>query len=694
MTLEFDDIRQKVQGADASTSATREEAGDMLVFGRISQWDDDIAQSVLTEFRGQFDLIKPKRNRILSELWANPVSVDFKPIDGADHDTAEMIGGAFRTDMIASEEALETAQMDQVDCGFGAFRFVTEYENKAMTTDNYQRIKAEPINEANNVLYIDDNAKRKDKSDASWALLITAFTKDGWKSYCKETGIDYEENKTPGSFKSPNKTNIWFWRSDTNTYKIGEFYHREKKRSKLAIFEDPIGEQKAVKVKDLKKIQDELDDFGFVKVGERYIEHYEVTKYILTGEKIVKTQRIAGEYIPIIPVYGDHSYVEQREMWRGIYHDAQDSQRLHNFQMSYLADIVAKGPREKPIFTPEQIQGKEIYWHENGSDDNYAYKLINSVDAQGNPLPPGPINYTQNPTVPPATAAILEYTRQSVDDVTGGGTSMDAMMNSQVTEGQIQAAQSASNQETFLYRNNFQLAMKHAGRVYASMFKEIYDVPREVTITKADGTEQTVMSQESVVDLETGEEIVLRDPSQGAFEVFADTGPAYSTQREQVRAEMNQLATSLQGTPVGEMALYYYLMMLDGPMTEGIRTWAKEQLMMMGQIEPETEEEKEKIAQIMQAQQSQAQQPDPNMLLAMAEQGKAEADMAKVQTDAQIKSADLAIKQYNAETQRLKVMGDNQFNALEAEKLSTEITGNELDNVSKIAQAFMPRTVQ
>lgn len=690
--LEFDDIRQKVQGADAATSATREEAGDMLVFGRISQWDDDIGNSVLTEFRGQFDLIKPKRNRILAELWANPTTVTFKPIDGADHETAEMLEGAFRTDMIGSEEALETAQMDQVDCGFGAFRFVTEYENRNSTTQNYQRIKACPINEANNVLYFDDNAKRKDKSDAEWALLITAFTKDGWKRYCEQNGIDYEENKEPGSFKAPNKTNIWFWRSDTKTWKIGEFYHREKKRYKMAIFEDPIGEQRSVKVKDLSKIQDELDDFGFIKIGERYVDYYEVTKYIMTGEKIVKKQKVAGEYIPIIPVYGDHSYVEQREIWRGIYHDAQDSQRLHNFQMSYLADIVAKGPREKPVFTPEQIQGQEVYWTENGADDNFPYRIINGVDAQGQPLPRD-FTYTQNPSIPQATAAILEYTRQSVDDVTGGGAAMDQMMNSQVTEGQINAAMTAHNMETFLYRNNFQLAMKHAGKVYASMFRDVYDVPREVTVTKADGTEQTVTTMDTVLDLETGEEVTLRDPQKGSFEVYSDTGPSYTTQREQVRAQMFELAQTMQGTQIGEMAQLYAIMMLDGPMTEGLRDWAKEQLMMMGQIEPETDEEKAKIAQMMQSAQ-QNQQPDPATLMAMAEQAKADADMAKVQTDAQLKAGDLQVKQYNAETQRLKVMGDNQFNNLEAQKLATEITGNELDNVNKLAEAFMPRTVQ
>ncbi len=690
--LEFDDIRLMVKGADAATSATREEASNMLVFGRISQNDDDIAQTLLTEFRGQFDLIKPKRNRIYAEMRNNPVGISFKPVDGAEHETAEIIEGAFRTDMLNSNEAIKTAQKDQLDCGFGAFRLVTQYENRRSLKENFQRIKPVPINEANNVVYWDDNAKMQSKEDAEWCLLISAFTDIGYKKFCSDNGINYEDNKNPSSFKSPNKTNIWFWRSDTKTYKIGEFYHREKKRHKVAIFEDPIGEQRAVKVRELNKVQDELNDYGFIKVGERYVEHYEVTKYLLTGEKIIKTQKCAGEYIPIISAYGDHSYVEQREIWRGIYHDAQDAQRLHNFQMSYLADIVAKGPREKPVFTPEQIQGKEIYWHENGADDNFPYKLVNSVDASGNQITPWSGAYTQNPTVPPATAAILEYTRKSVDDVTGGVAGMDQMLNSQVTEGQINAAASTQSMETYLYRDNWELAMQYCAKVYVSMFRDVYDVPREVTVTKPDGTEQTIMVNESVMDMETGEEVRMFDINQGDYEVFAEASPAYSTQREQVRSQMFELATAYQGTEIGNMTQLYAIMMLDGPMTEGIRDWAKEQLMMMGQIEPETEEEKAKIAQMMQI--AQQQQPDPNMVFAMAEQQKAQNQQVKDQNDAQVKAADLQIKQYNAETQRLKVMGDNQFNNLEAEKLATEITGNELDNVGKLANAFMPKTLQ
>ena len=64
------------------------------------------------------------------------------------------------------------------------------------------------------------------------------------------------------------------------------------------------------------------------------------------------------------------------------------------------------------------------------------------------------------------------------------------MLNSQVTEGQIAAAQTSTNMETFLYKNSSSLAMKQAGRVFASMAREILDVPQTVMTTDESGKER------------------------------------------------------------------------------------------------------------------------------------------------------------------------------------------------------------
>ena len=688
--MDLEDIKELVDSAQTSTSATRDEASEMLVFGRISQWDDDIGNLVQTQYRGAFDIIKPRRNRIVAELWANPISVTFKPKDGAGEDAAETLNGMFRTDMIRSEEAHETALQDQVDCGFGAFRLVTEYESKFDDLNNYQRIRAEPINEANNVVFLDDNSKKKDKSDMRWALIISSFTNNGWRRYCDENGIDYEEHKEPASFKTPNSTDVYIFGSNKDEIQVGEFYHREKKRERVFIYQDPLGNTKAYYQKEIKDVVDDLDAAGFLKVGEKYKERWIVRKYLVTGDDIIKDQRIPGEYIPIIPVFGDWSFVEGREIWRGIYHDAQDPQRLHNFLMSYLADVVARGPREKNVYYPEQIQGFEWMYTESGADQNFPYLLQNQKDKDGNPFPLGPVAAVAPPQMPQALAGLLGLTRQSVDDVTGGAADPTEMLNSQVTEGQIRAMQNSQNMETFLYQNNYALAMKQCGRVYGSMAAELYDVPREVTMTAEDGSEKQVAVLEAVFDMETGEEVVLNDITKGTFEVYAAPGPNYQSQREAAQAQMQELATALQGTPEGQMALLTFLTMLDGPMTKPMRDYARKQLVINQLVEPDDEEE---MMWLQQAQQAAANRPDPNLELAKAEQMKAQADML----DAQNKQAKVQVDAFNAETKRAEAQTDRaQTEAdigrtlAETAKIGIEMRGSELDNVQKLLQAMTP----
>ena len=683
--MDLEEIKELVDDAEASTSATREEAGDMLVFGRISQWDDDIGADVQTEFRGTFDIIKSRRNRILGELWSNPVGITFKGSDGAGEDAAETLTGMYRTDMLRSEEAIETALQDQVDCGFGAFRFVTEYESKFDDLNNYQRIIAEPINEANNVVYFDSNAKKKDKSDARWCAIITTFTEKGWERYADEMGIDYEANKEPRPFKSSQRSDAIFWRSKTDEIKVAEFYSKEKKRERVLIFEDPLGQTKAVYQREVKDVIDDMERAGFVKVGEKMKERWVVTKEIVTGEKVLKKQRIPGEHIPIIPLYGDWSRVEGREIWRGIYHDAQDGQRLHNFTMSYMADIVAKGPRQKPLYFPGQIQGFEYMHSAAGADNNFPYLLMNEVSPITEmPYPQGPASYIEPPQLPQAAAAMLEFTRRSVDDVTGGALSQEQMMSGQVTEGQINSAQSAQNMETFLYQNSFALAMKQAGRVYASMASELYDVPREAVTTQPDGTESSVTVMETVFDEETGQEVVINDITKGKFEVYADVGPNFQSQKDEARSEMRELYTALQGTPEGEMVLLTYFTLMEGPKTDHLKAYARKRLVMQGLMDPDTDEEKQMLQQASQQQ----QQPDANMVMAMAEQTKAEADMAKVQMDGQHNQQSTQIKLYEAMTKRVKVEADAQKQGYDAQKTLAETEGVELENIRKQMEAL------
>ena len=112
-----------------------------------------------------------------------------------------------------------------------------------------------------------------------------------------------------------------------------------------------FGSHRTIKESDFKEHEEELVDEGFNLISEKVINRYVVTRYIASGAGILEAKVIPGEHIPVIPQYGERQFVEGEEHYEGIVRLAKDPQRLRNFQMSYLADIVSRSPREKTILT-------------------------------------------------------------------------------------------------------------------------------------------------------------------------------------------------------------------------------------------------------------------------------------------------------------------------------------------------------
>ncbi|HFY1457782.1 TPA: portal protein, partial [Salmonella enterica subsp. enterica serovar Typhimurium] len=126
--------------------------------------------------------------------------------------------------------------------------------------------------------------------------------------------------------------------------------------------------------------------------------------------------------------------------------------------------------------------------------------------------------------------------------------------------------------------------------IYQSIVNDIYDVPRNVTITLEDGSEKDVQLMAEVVDLATGERQVLND-IRGRYECYTDVGPSFQSMKQQNRAEILELlGKTPQGTPEYQLLLLQYFTLLDGKGVEMMRDYANKQLIQMGVKKPETPE--------------------------------------------------------------------------------------------------------
>jgi hypothetical protein len=670
-TAKLEEIKDRQDRAWSTTQDVRERSADDLMFARVTQWDDSLDWCNL-EYRGEFNLIWKERQRLLSEMRANEISPNFKPQDGADPDAADILNGMFRTDMRnnMSKEAVDVAVGDMIDAGFGAWRLVTEYANSDNDLDNRQVIRRVPIHEANNMVFFDSGAKRMDKSDAMWCSVLTQLDEDSFKNLAEEYGFDAD---CPSNFSSPAKSYVFPWRTNTNKYVIGEYYERVKKSERIVIMEHPALGTQVFKRSEIKDVLDDMMAVGWATIGQKKREYYCVDKYLVSGERILYgPERIAGEHIPIVPLYGNWYFVEGTEVWSGITRLAKDPQRLYNMQMSYLADIAAKGPRRKPIFTPKQVQGLGRMWE---GQNNYPYYLLNDTDSAGNPLPPGPLGYIEPENVPEATAALIQATRQNVEDVTSPGMPQD-VLDPSASGKAIMAVQSRIDNQSFVYLDNLATALRRDGEIYASMARAIYDTPREVALTGPDGSESRAMLMEQIQDMATGQWVTLNDISKGAFEVYVDVGPTFASQRQQTRAELMQIMQSTQDPQLLSILQMQYLTLLDGQSMEILRRYARRNLLQMGIVEPETPED----MQYMQQLQQQSQQPDPQqMAVAQALQAQAIKDQALGE---------------KAQADTIRALADAERTRAQTAETLVNVDSKQLDNAERLAMALRGRIME
>lgn len=173
--------------------------------------------------------------------------------------------GMYRTDMRhnTAKIAVNVGVREQIESGVGAWRLVTQYEDNDPTSNN-QVIRRLPIHEACSHVIWDANSKQMDKSDAKHCTVINALSRNGWKEFAEDYGIDPD---TLPSFQNPNDTWLFPWVSNDVVY-VAEYYEVEEKKEKVFIYRDPLtGEPVSYYQQDIKDVIDDLANRGFIKVS-------------------------------------------------------------------------------------------------------------------------------------------------------------------------------------------------------------------------------------------------------------------------------------------------------------------------------------------------------------------------------------------------------------------------------------------
>jgi hypothetical protein len=656
MKLNFEEIQQSFGKDFVCNQATREARVKDFVFFWVTHWDDALLADSQLEYRGEFDLLRKGYRDIMGDLRANPIQADFEPVNTSKTQIAEIMDGYYRASCRnnSSKEAFDNASMEQVVCGLGGWRLCTEYEDNLSIEDRRLKVTRKPIYEFNSCVFWDSTALRIDKSDARHVTVLSPFTPSSFVDfYYQQTGKRISEDEAT-QFATPETgfTFPWVYRGGTNDWVyIGEHYVRYKEKQIYLHLKDMLGDTQIVKKGD----HLELIEQGYEIYETKTVERYVVDKYFVSGCGIIgKPQRIAGEHLPVVPCYGERAFISGVEHYEGIVKAAKDAQMLRDFGMSYLADIVGRSPRIKPIYAQEQIAGFEFMYNETGADNAYPYLLQNLYDPNGNPLPIGSIGTTPEQPVPSALLQLMGEVRQSVEDNVTNGLPND-ISDIDLSGKAVNAMLAQFDQQSLVFQQNKKYAIRRDAEIFASMVADIKKDYEEITIATPQGNRKEVEINVPRLNIDNGEIELDNDISNARFEVFADVGKSYETTRQEARETLQEmLVNAVQVDPqLAQIIQLKQLALSDGIDTEDLREWAQTQLVLRGIRKPETEEE---MAALEAQQQASQQQQDPNMALAMAEQMKAENGRIKNEID-----------MFKAESDRMKVM-------IDAEKAGAEIT--------------------
>jgi hypothetical protein len=589
-----------------------------------AQWEGPLGDQYENKPRFEVNKIHLSVIRIINEYRNNRIAVDFVSKDGEANDKlTETCNGLYRADERDSgaEEAYDNAFEEAVGGGYGAWRLRTAYEDEENDEDERQRIRIEPIYDADSSVFFDLDAKRQDKADAKYCFVLYSMTYEAYKA---------EWNDDPATWPKVIHQYEFDWDTPDVVF-VAEYYRVEEVRETVRIFLTIQGEEERYTQADFdadETLEETLAAVGTVEVRQKRTKRKRVRKYIMSGGGILDDMGyIAGKNIPIVPVYGKRWFVDNVERCMGHVRLAKDPQRLKNMQLSKLGEISALSSIEKPILMPEQVSGHQVMWAEDNLR-NYPYLLINPITGpNGETTAAGPVAYTKSAQIPPAMAALLQITESDMAEILGSSQQADKMVSG-ISGKAVELIQTRLDMQTFIYMSNMAKAVRRCGEIWLSMSKDIY--VEEKRKMKTVGAMEEVGSIELMkpqIDEETGELIYENNLGDALFDVAVDVGPSSSSRRD---ATVRALTGMMQVTtdPTTQQVLQAMAIMnMEGEGIGDIKEYFRKQLVQMGVLKP-TEEEQQ---QMMEAQAN--VQQDPQTAYLLAEAAKAQALAIKAQAD-------------------------------------------------------------
>ena len=521
----IEEAKEFLRFCSDNDSNNRVEALDDLKFAGGDQWPVEIQNSRLLESRPYLTINKIDaycRQITNQQRQQRPRMKAHGMNDQSDEKVAEIITGICRhiENQSDADSAYDNAFDFAVRMGWGYWRITHDYP----TPDSFdQEIYIKRI-ENPFMVYFDPNSNEPDGSDAEKCLITEVISKESFRKMYP--GADDGGGFTPrGTGDSQSE---WITREDI---RVAEYFYTEMKRMKLLLLSDGT-----TCYEDEKPSESIMLEAGVYVVSKRETIKKQIKWCKLTGMQILEQRDWPGKHIPVVPVYGQQLIVDSKKKKFGLTRMAKDPQRMYNFWSTALTESVALAPKAKFLLAEGQDEGHEMEWNQ-ANIKSMPVLRYKQTDSEGRPAP----TPTRIQPEPPPTGMVTALEGLNADlKAVVGIYDPSQLPNGQQSGKAINGMQQQTDMTNFHYYDNLTRSIRQTGRIILDLIPKIYDKERVLRIIGADGKGELVTLNQRAMD-DQGVEKVLNDVTVGQYDVVMETGPGYSSKRQEAVESMVQM---------------------------------------------------------------------------------------------------------------------------------------------------------
>ena len=521
----IEEAKEFLRFCSDNDSNNRVEALDDLKFAGGDQWPVEIQNSRLLESRPYLTINKIDaycRQITNQQRQQRPRIKAHGMNDQSDEKVAEIITGICRhiENQSDADAAYDNAFDFAVRMGWGYWRITHDYPRPdSFDQEIYIKRIENPF-----MVYFDPNSNEPDGSDAEKCLITEVISKEAFRKMYP--GADDGGGFTPrGTGDSQSE---WITREDI---RVAEYFYTERKRMKLLLLSDGT-----TCYEDEKPKESVMQDAGIYVVSKRETVKKQIKWCKLTGMQILEQRDWAGSYIPVVPVYGQQLIVDSKKKKFGLTRMAKDPQRMYNFWSTALTESVALAPKAKFLLAEGQDEGHEMEWN-TANIKSMPVLRYKQTDSEGR-IAPVPTRIQPEP--PPAGMVTALQGLDGDLKAVVGIYDPSQLPNGNQSGKAINGMQQQTDMTNFHYYDNLTRSIRQTGRIILDLIPHIYDKERVLRIIGADGKGELVTLNQRAMN-DQGVEEVINNVTVGQYDVVMETGPGYSSKRQEAVESMVQM---------------------------------------------------------------------------------------------------------------------------------------------------------